>query len=387
MYCFKNRLCFVEAGYDNSDAWKLHRLLFFRFIYTKIGDQEEDLEIKTEKYAYIKQNQRDVHMSVYYSAFAFFCKTRILISMNTTSLISITRTEKDYELLDSGEGEKLERFGSVVLSRPDPQALWARKLAPEKWSEADGVFFRKGKDGEWRFTDVKQAKKWPISFGRLSFEIKPTAFKHVGLFPEQSTNWDWMRTKIDEAKKADSTREIEVLNLFAYTGGATLACAQFGAKVVHVDGSKSAITWARENAKLSGLEDAPVRWILDDARAFVAREIKRGRHYDAIIMDPPAFGHGAEKEVWKIEEHLLLLMKDCMELLSENALFFIVNGYSAGYSAVAYQNILLDFVGKNIEQDKGNSKGKIEIGELAIEESNEPRRLLPAGIFARWSRN
>jgi 23S rRNA (cytosine1962-C5)-methyltransferase len=307
--------------------------------------------------------------------------------MNTTSLISITRTEKDYELLDSGEGEKLERFGSVVLSRPDPQALWARKLAPEKWSEADGVFFRKGKDGEWRFTDVKQAKKWPISFGRLSFEIKPTAFKHVGLFPEQSTNWDWMRTKIDEAKKADSTREIEVLNLFAYTGGATLACAQVGAKVVHVDGSKSAITWARENAKLSGLEDAPVRWILDDARAFVAREIKRGRHYDAIIMDPPAFGHGAEKEVWKIEEHLLLLMKDCMELLSENALFFIVNGYSAGYSAVAYQNILLDFVGKNIEQDKGNSKGKIEIGELAIEESNEPRRLLPAGIFARWSRN
>jgi 23S rRNA (cytosine1962-C5)-methyltransferase len=309
--------------------------------------------------------------------------------MKLSSSISITKPSKDYALLDSGDGEKLERFGNIVLSRPDPQALWSKKLSENEWTEADGVFFRSGKDGEWRFNEkaVNVGKKWPISFGRLTFEIKPTAFKHVGLFPEQSTNWDWMREKIEAAKKENPERQIEVLNLFAYTGGASLACAQAGAHVVHVDGSKAAVTWARENAALSGLTDAPVRWILDDARAFVEREIKRGRVYDGIIMDPPAFGHGAEKEIWKIEEHFLPLVKDCMKLLRQkneaatpmnpSALFFLINGYSAGYSAIAYENVLLELVEK--------AKGSIEIGELVIEEEGSTPRLLPAGIFARWS--
>ena len=313
----------------------------------------------------------------------------------------------DYELLDSGDGEKLERFGDVVLSRPDPQALWPKRLPESVWAErADGIFFRKAKDGEWRFVDngssktsePKDFKKWTIDFAGLKFVIKPTPFKHVGLFPEQISNWDWIRAKISAAKIAEKTgglkttdpkNDIEVLNLFGYTGGATLACAQAGAKVVHVDGSKSAIAWARENAEISGLTDRPVRWILDDARAFVAREIKRGRFYDGIIMDPPAFGHGAEKEVWKIEEDFLPLVVDCMKLLkpksavSDGPLFFLINGYSAGYSATAYGNNLAALCEK--------FGGAVETGELTIRESDvdgkSPGRLLPAGIFARWSRN
>jgi len=304
-----------------------------------------------------------------------------------------------YELIDSGDSEKLERFGDVVLSRPDPQALWPKRLPENVWADADGIFFRKAKDGEWRFTNSnKDYKKWSIDFSGLKFWIKPTPFKHVGLFPEQASNWDWLRAKISAAKTAgvnnadakNAANDIEILNLFGYTGGATLACAQAGAKVVHVDGSKSAIAWARENAELSGLADRPVRWILDDARAFVAREIKRGRFYDGIIMDPPAFGHGADKEVWKIEEDFLPLVADCMKILkpknaeSTGPLFFLVNGYSAGYSSTAYGNNLAPLTEK--------FGGTVETGELTIKESNNgdaksPSRLLPAGIFARWSRN
>ena len=201
-------------------------------------------------------------------------------------------------------------------------------------------------------------KKWPIDFSGLKFWIKPTAFKHTGIFPEQSTNWEWLRAKISSADKP-----IEVLNLFGYTGGATLTCAQAGANVVHVDSSKSAITWARENAELSGLADKPVRWILEDARVFVEREVKRGRKYSGIIMDPPAFGHGVDKDVWKIEEHFLPLVENCMQLLSDAPVFFLINGYSAGYSAIAYENILRPLVDR--------FGGTIEIGELTIEESKE----------------
>jgi 23S rRNA (cytosine1962-C5)-methyltransferase len=293
---------------------------------------------------------------------------------------------KGYELIDSGDSEKLERFGDVVLSRPDPQALWPKNLPESVWQAADGIFFRKAKDGEWRFpkanSDSKQDyKKWSIDFSGLKFWIKPTPFKHVGLFPEHASNWDWLRKIISKAAEteiaAGKKTDIEVLNLFGYTGGATLACAQAGAKVVHVDGSKSAIAWARENAELSGLADKPVRWILDDARAFVAREIKRGRFYDGIIMDPPAFGHGAEKEVWKIEENFLALVADCQKILKPSPLFFLINGYSAGYSATAYGNNLLSLAGKY--------GGAVETGELVIKETSG--RLLPAGIFARWSKN
>ena len=287
--------------------------------------------------------------------------------------ILVTKPEKDYELLDSGAGEKLERFGNVVLSRPDPQALWEKRLTDTEWKKlAQASFSREegggGHSGQWG----TKLERWSIDFAGLKFWIKPTAFKHTGIFPEQSANWNWMRETIARAKADD----IEVLNLFGYTGGATLACAQAGAKVVHVDGSKSAITWARDNAELSGLADRPIRWILEDARLFVEREVKRGRKYHAIIMDPPAFGHGANKELWKIEEHLMPLIEDCMKLLADKPIFFIINGYSAGYSSIAYRNILAPLQAK--------FGGQLEIGELAIAESGKDTRLLPCGIFARW---
>lgn len=285
------------------------------------------------------------------------------------SNILILKPEKDYELLDSGEGEKLERFGKIVLSRPDPQALWRKHLSPDEWKKANAIFSREGSEGSWN-RKPNTPDSWQIDFASLKFLIKPTAFKHTGLFPEQALNWQWMQDCIK-----NSGREPEVLNLFGYTGGATLSCAQAGAKVVHVDSSKSAMAWARENAELSGLAEKPIRWIIEDARVFVEREIKRGRKYDAIIMDPPAFGHGPSKELWKIEDHFLPLVENCMKLLSDKPLFFIINGYSAGYSALAYENNL-----RSLQQKYG---GTMEKGELTIEEK-ETARLLPCGIFARW---
>lgn len=289
-----------------------------------------------------------------------------------TSLIQITESSKDYELIDSGQGEKLERFGEVVLSRPDPQSLWYKKLSQDEWKKAIGHFDRRGNDGVWTMKNGK-IDRWPIEVAGLKFWVKPSSFKHVGIFPEQSTNWEWLGNHIQSSL---DQHDIGVLNLFGYTGGATLACAKAGASVVHVDSSKTAMTWARDNAELSGLKDKPVRWILDDAREFVRREVKRGNKYDGIIMDPPAFGHGPESELWKIEEHFLPLVDQCIQLLKDKPLFFLINGYSAGYSAIAYENILSPLVEK--------FGGKIEIGELAIKERSG--RLLPAGIFARWSK-
>ena len=292
------------------------------------------------------------------------------------STILVTKESIDYELLDSGLGEKLERFGKVVLSRPDPQALWAKKLDESEWKKAGGYFTRDDGKGEWTLKK-ETPDHWPIEFGGLKLIVKPTPFKHVGLFPEQETNWKWLSDVICNKEN------IDVLNLFAYTGGATLACAKAGAKVVHIDSSKAAIGWAKENAELSGLDAKPIRWILDDARAFVTREIKRERKYNGIIMDPPAFGHGPDNEIWKIEENLLALVKDCLNLFNDKPLFFLINGYAAGYSALAYENILLPLVHKY--------GGLIETGELAIKESSGngkqelQSRLLPCGIFAKWS--
>lgn len=300
--------------------------------------------------------------------------------MSKTSNILEIESSVDYALLDSGEGEKLERFGKVVLSRPDPQAVWSKRLSATEWKKADGYFTREESGGKWSLKSQVLAK-WEIAFGGLKFWIKPTAFKHTGLFPEQEANWSWLRGIIGESVKAKASPEApEVLNLFGYTGGATLACAQAGAKVVHIDSSKAAVTWARENAESSGLKDASIRWIIEDARVFVEREIKRGRKYQGIIMDPPAFGHGPTNELWRIEEHFLPLVEDCKKLLADKPLFFLINGYSAGYSAVAYENMLLDL--------KTRFGGEIEIGELVIREEVKkalPERLLPAGIFARWS--
>ena len=284
-------------------------------------------------------------------------------------IITATKPSGDYELIDSGNGEKLERFGEYILRRPDPQALWNKNLDEKEWKKANASFVREGDNAKWRMKDGIP-KEWIIEMGNLKFFIKPTAFKHTGLFPEHEPNWQWISDKV---KKAG--RPIKILNLFSYTGGATLAGLSAGAEVTHIDGSKSAITWARQNAEASKLDDKKVHWIEEDARKFVQREIKRGNKYDAIIMDPPAFGHGANNEVWKIEEDFTKLLEACGQILSVNPLFIIVNGYSAGYSAIAYENCL-----KEITKNLG---GEIEIGELTIEESGSGR-LLPAGIFARW---
>jgi len=243
----------------------------------------------------------------------------------------------------------------------------------KNWQKADAVFAHIGIKGGWK-KKPNVPEKWKIEFGGLSFFVKPTAFKHTGLFPEQEPNWRWIIGKIKSAKL---NRPISVLNLFGYTGGATLAALSAGASVAHIDGSKSAIVWSKENAVLSGFAEKPVRWILDDAREFVKREIRRGGCYDGIVMDPPAFGHGPKKELWKIEDDFLGFMKLCQEVLSDTPIFFLINGYSAGYSAIAYENNLSPLVKK--------FGGEIEKGELAIEESGTGR-LLPAGIFARWSR-
>lgn len=288
-------------------------------------------------------------------------------------MILITKPQKEYELLDSGEGQKLERYGTYLMARPDPEALWKKSLSIDEWKKADLEFMRKGEQAKW-INKSSVPQSWNISYGDLQFSVGPTSFKHTGLFPEQLPNWEWTEKLIRENIKHQS---ISVLNLFAYTGGATLACAKAGAEVCHVDGSKSAVAWARENAELSGLKDAPIRWIVDDCIAFLKREIKRGRTYDALIMDPPSFGHGPKDELWKIEAHFLELMDLCKQILSDKPVFVLINGYTAGYSPIAYQNNLMDMMeGKN---------GKIEIGELAIEESGS-KRLLPAGIFARWSK-
>jgi 23S rRNA (cytosine1962-C5)-methyltransferase len=298
--------------------------------------------------------------------------------------ILITKYGKDYELLDSGAGEKLERFGPYTLRRPDPQALWKKSLEDKEWKKADASFVRSsqgragdGNNAKWRMKDGTP-KEWVIEIADLKFLIKPTAFKHTGLFPENEPNWNWIQEKIKKSQEIPGTsltRSVKVLNLFGYTGGATLAALKAGAEVTHIDGSKSAIAWAKQNADFSKLADKKVRWIEEDARKFVQREIKRGNKYEAIIMDPPAFGHGANNELWKIEEDFIKLLDSCLEILSDNPLFVLVNGYSAGYSAIAYENSLLPFVNKY--------GGSIESGELTIEES-KTGRLLPAGIFSRW---
>jgi 23S rRNA (cytosine1962-C5)-methyltransferase len=278
-----------------------------------------------------------------------------------------TQASSDYELLDSGGEEKLERFGVVTLLRPDPQALW-RKNNEQMWNTAHARYTRSGKAGEWQL-GKDMPKQWEVAFGGLTMRIKPTSFKHTGLFPEQEPNWDWIRALISKAG-----RPLSVLNLFGYTGGASLAAAQAGAEVTHVDASKAAVTWARENAELSGLTDKPIRWMVEDVLVFVKREIKRGKRYDLILMDPPVFGHGPNDELWKIEEHFLELVRLCGELLSEQPIGMLINGYAAGYSPLAFAY--------NLEPFAAQYGGTVQYGDLAIVEKSG--RMLPAGIFARW---
>lgn len=294
-------------------------------------------------------------------------------------MILKTTKQKEYELLDSGDGKKLERYGEYIMSRPDPEALWKRNLTDKEWEGADLEFIRNGTKNKWIIKDGIP-NNWDINYGNLKLNIKPTSFKHIGLFPEQLSSWEWMSNLITNFQLPinNEKKKPAVLNLFAYTGGATLACAKAGAEVAHVDSSKNAVEWARKNAELSGLKDAPIRWLIEDVILFLKREIKRGRKYDAIIMDPPAFGHGPKDELWKIDEDFLNLMDLCKELLSDDPLFILINGYTAGYSSIVYQNNLMDLMKEY--------KGKVEGGELVIEETKS-KRLLPSGIFARWSRS
>ncbi len=284
--------------------------------------------------------------------------------------------QKDYELIDSGDNEKLERYGTYILRRPDPEALWKKSLPESSWAKADLRFKREGKNTKW-LVRPGLPKRWAIEIDDLQFSIKPSSFKHTGLFPEQVKNWQWMSNLISKNKNS-YTEPIKVLNLFAYTGGATLACARACAEVCHVDGSKTAVAWARENAELSKMSDAKIRWIVDDCISFLKREIKRGRKYDAIIMDPPSFGHGPKDELWKIEEDFLVLIDLCREIMSDKPLFILINGYTAGYSPITYEN--------NLKYMTKDFSGSIESGELAIAETSGGR-LLPCGIFARWQKN
>ncbi len=276
--------------------------------------------------------------------------------------------ESSYALLDSGEGMRLERFGSFVLARPDPEALWQKKESESVWQNADATFIRKGASGVWK-SKTALPKSWQIHYGGLTFELRPTSFKHVGLFPEQKSHWQWLEKKISPGTK--------VLNLFAYTGGATLSALRAGAEVTHVDSSKVAIDWARKNAELSGLAGAPVRWIEDDVLTFLKREVKRGNTYDVIIMDPPAFGHGAGSKLWKIEKDFYELFNLVQKVLSNKPVAVIINGYTAGYSAITFENNVLE-----IQKKFG---GQIDAGELVLTEEGG-NRSLPAGVFARWNK-
>lgn len=297
-----------------------------------------------------------------------------------------TLPSKDYELIDSGNEEKLERYGKYILRRPDPQALWNKSLSETEWKNADATF--DGNRKIWKKKNENMNNEWQISFDNFKFNIKPTAFKHTGVFPEQFMNWKFIEENIEKRilniekenkiNTQNSTFNIrpKILNLFGYTGGATLAALSAGAEVTHVDGSKTAISWAKENAVINNLDKNPVRWLVDDARKFVMREIKRGIKYDGIIMDPPSFGRGGKGEIWKIEKDFIKLLEDCSKILSDNPVLFLINGYSAGYSSIAYYNSLKPIMGKY--------NGNFEIGELTILES-KGGRLLPCGIFARWS--
>ena len=280
---------------------------------------------------------------------------------------------KDYEIIDMANGEKLERWKDVILVRPDPQIIWNKKSFPNKWKDVNATYNRsKTGGGSWEY-NKKMPDSWKIRYKDLTFNIKPMGFKHTGLFPEQAVNWDWLIDKIEKEK-----REVKVLNLFAYTGGATVASLYAGASVCHVDSSKGMVAWAKENVVSSGLEKRPVRYIVDDVVKFVNREIRRGNKYDAIIMDPPSYGRGTNGEVWQFEENIYDLVNLCMQVLSNDPLFFLINSYTTGISSKVLENVLK----LNIPI---NAKGKFEAGEIGLP-MKKSNLVLPCGIYGRWEK-
>ena len=276
---------------------------------------------------------------------------------------------KDYEVIDCSKGEKLERWGDYILVRPDPQVIWDTPRKEKGWHKMNAHYHRSKKGGgEWEFFDLPQ--QWSIHYHSLTFQLKPFSFKHTGLFPEQAANWDWFSELI---KKAG--RPVKVLNLFAYTGGATIAAAAAGASVTHVDASKGMVTWAKENAASSGLADAPIRWIVDDCVKLVEREIRRGNHYDAIIMDPPSYGRGPKGEIWKIEESIHPLVKLCAQLLVDRPLFFLINSYTTGLQPA----VLSYLIGTELKR----FPGKVTADEIGLPVSSNGLTL-PCGASGRF---
>ena len=284
----------------------------------------------------------------------------------------------DYEVLDTSAGEKLERWGDYILVRPDPQVIWNTPHKVREWKQKNGHYHRSNKGGgQWEFFDLPE--QWEISYGNLKFHLKPFHFKHTGLFPEQAVNWEWSGNLIREAKKKNPGKEIKVLNLFAYTGGATVACADAGAAVTHVDASKGMVTWAKENAAASGLANAPIRYLVDDCVKFVEREIRRGNHYDAIIMDPPSYGRGPTGEIWKIEEKIFPLVQLCTKVLADKPLFFLINSYTKGLQPAVLSYML------NLEL-KSRFGGTVEADEIGLPVRGKQGLVLPCGASGRWSR-
>lgn len=277
---------------------------------------------------------------------------------------------KDYQVIDTSSGEKLEKWGDYILLRPDPQVIWKTPKKNPMWKRINAHYHRSSKGGgEWEFFDLPD--EWTISYRELRFRLKPFSFKHTGLFPEQAVNWDWMSDRIKNAG-----RPVKALNLFAYTGGATLAMAAAGAAVTHVDASKGMVAWAKENAQASHLEDRPIRWLVDDCKKFVEREIRRGNHYDAILMDPPSYGRGPKGEIWKMEDSIYEFLELSVQLLSDRPLFFVINSYTTGLAPAVLKYLL-----STVLKDKGGVVQADEIG-LPVRETS---LVLPCGACGRWS--
>ncbi len=284
---------------------------------------------------------------------------------------------KDYEVLDTSDGEKLERWGDQILIRPDPQVIWTGEKHDRRWKQYNGYYHRsRSGGGEWEMRGMPE--EWSINYGKLTFNLKPFGFKHTGLFPEQAVNWDWAA---DLIKKADASkrygdRQVKILNLFAYTGGATISALAAGASVTHVDASKGMVGWAKENAVSSGVDDRPVRWLVDDCVRFVEREIRRGNRYDAIIMDPPSYGRGPKGETWKIEENIYPFIRLTMDILGDDPLFYLINSYTTGLQPAVLTYMLGMTVGKRYG-------GNIEASEIGLPVT-ETGLVLPCGASGRW---
>ena len=281
---------------------------------------------------------------------------------------------KDYELIDTSSGERLERWGNIILIRPDPQIIWKTPKINPLWKKAHAIYHR-SKSGGGYWEKLKQIPdSWQIQYNNLTFNLKPMGFKHTGIFPEQAVNWDFAKEKILKSKK-----KLKILNLFGYTGAASLSCAEAGAEVCHVDASKGMVTWARENAKSSKLEDKPIRWLVDDCIKFVEREIRRGNLYDGIIMDPPSYGRGPGGEIWKLEEKLFPFIQLCSKILNKDAEFLILNSYTTGLSPAVMEYLL----GVTIQKKFGGKVSSSEIGLL----TSETGLVLPCGSTAIWEKS